>query len=96
MVGVIQARPVKEGGAGYTSKGIGGRSMGTDQGFASRQGNGLRVHGTGRPSFGGCGFEDRVDEFTVARPSGRFRQLEKRVRALFPLGQEGRILQNAP
>ena len=39
--------------------------MGTDQGIGCRQGNGLRVHGAGQPSFRGCGFVDRADEFAV-------------------------------
>ena len=32
---------------------------------------------------------DRPDEFAVARPAGRLRQMEQRVRALFPVGQDG-------
>ena len=56
MVSVIRARPVKHEGAGHASKGIGGRSLGTDQGFGSRQGNGSRVDGTRQPSFRGRGF----------------------------------------
>ncbi len=61
--------------------------MGTDIGFGTRQGVGLRFHGTGQSSVRGCGIVDCTHEFAMARPAGRVRQLEQRVRALFPVGQ---------
>ena len=46
--------------------------MGTDIGFGTRQGVGLRIHGTGQSSVRGCGIVDCTHEFAMARPADAF------------------------